>query len=58
MLLVEGGAHLLIEGEGELVLGPGDHLLIAGACPPPRDMDRSRAADDLAGGALSALSAG
>ena len=28
VLLLEGGAHLLIEGEGELVLGPGDHLLI------------------------------
>ncbi len=28
ILLVEGGAHLLIEDEGEIVLGPGDHLLI------------------------------
>ncbi len=28
MLLVGGGAHLLIEGAGEMVLGPGDHLLI------------------------------
>jgi cupin 2 domain-containing protein len=29
VLLVEGGAHLLVEGEGEIVLGPGDHLMIA-----------------------------
>ncbi len=28
VLLIEGGARLLLEGEGELVLGPGDHLLI------------------------------
>lgn len=28
MLLIEGSARLLIEGEGELVLGPGDHMLI------------------------------
>ncbi len=28
VLLVEGGARLLIEDEGEIVLGPGDHLLI------------------------------
>ena len=29
VLLIEGSAHLLVEGEDELVLGPGDHLLIA-----------------------------
>ncbi|WP_238995822.1 cupin domain-containing protein [Sphingomonas solaris] len=28
VLLVEGGARLSLEGEGEIVLGPGDHLLI------------------------------
>ncbi len=28
VLIVAGGAHLLVEGEEELVLGPGDHLLI------------------------------
>ncbi len=29
ILIVAGRAHLLIEDEGEMVLGPGDHLLIA-----------------------------
>ena len=28
VLLVDGGARLLLEGDGELLLGPGDHLLI------------------------------
>lgn len=28
VLIVAGSARLLVEGEGELVLGPGDHLLI------------------------------
>ena len=51
VMVLSGGARLLVEGEAERAMAPGDHRLPASPPAPPRHLDRSRASDGLARGA-------